>query len=419
MTHIFGLEPAWRTTQLTDPVAHSMGDGGNAAAAPIGLAAAPNPLLVETIDFEHLHRHVAEWTDLAERALERNPFMEPGFVLPFLQHMRRSRTLRFLLAWRNEATGAPARLMALWPIIAPKATGARYETWRHEYCCLGAPLLDRTEAVACLDAIVSVLRADGERIPVLSLTQIRRRGPLSSLIAAFAARRSFSVANVAQYQRAALDATLANRRALNSVPPKKRKELRRLSRRLHDKGDLSFGVAEEGEALSRQIESFLALEFKGWKGKCGGAFLSRPERAAFARAMLRRMAHEGRCRIYWLACGQRIIASHILLLGADRAFFWKTAYDEEFSAFSPGVLLTLRMTEALLRDPSLSRINSCAIPNHPMIDHVWREREPFVDIMLACDPNAGAALRGAVRRERFRRWFRDQAKALMTRARRV
>lgn len=406
-------------TRLTGPITHLTGDGGNAAAAPIGPAATPNSFLVETIDFEHLHRHEAEWTDLAGRALERNPFMDPGFVLPFLQHIRRSRNLRFLLAWRQAATGAPKRLLALWPIIAPKAKGAPCETWRHEYCCLGAPLLDRAEAVACLDVIVSALRADGGRIPVLSLNQIRRRGPLSSLIAAFAARRGLSVANVAQYQRAVLDATQPDHLALHSVPPKKRKELRRLSRRLHDKGDLSFGVADEGEALNRQVESFLALEFKGWKGKRGGAFLSRPERAAFARAMLRRMAQEGRCRIYWLACGQTVIASNILLLDADRAFFWKTAYDEDFSAFSPGVLLTLRMSEALLRDPSLSRIDSCAIPNHPMIDHVWREREPFADIMLACDPNAGAVLRGAVRRERFRRWLRDQARALLTKARRL
>jgi CelD/BcsL family acetyltransferase involved in cellulose biosynthesis len=418
VTHIFGLESAWRTTRLTGPVAHSTGDRANAAVGPVVAAETPTPLLVETMDFAHLLQHESDWTDLARRALERNLFMEPGFVVPFLQHMRPSSDLLFLLAWRKDASRARARLMALWPIIAAKAPGGSYETWRHEYCCLGAPLLDSAEAAACLDAIVSALRADGERIPILSLNQIRRRGPFSSLVSSFAARRGFSVGTVAQYQRAALDAMLPDHIALNSVPSKKRKELRRLSRRLHDRGELSFGAAEAGEALNRQIESFLALEAAGWKGRRGGAFLSRPERAAFARAMLRKLAQEGRCRIYWLACDQNVIASNILLMDGDRAFFWKTAYDEDFSNFSPGVLLTLHMSEALLRDPGLSRIDSCAIPNHPMIDHVWREREPFVDVMLACGPNANAALRRAVLRERFRRWLLDQAKALLTRARR-
>jgi hypothetical protein len=308
--------------------------------------------------------------------------------------------------------------MALWPILTPATPKKPYETWRHEYCCHGAPLLDRAEAAACLDAIVSHLRAEGGAAPMLSLTLVPSHGPLFSLVTSFAARAGLSVANVAEYRRAALDATEAGRLATDSFSSKKRKELGRLSRRLQEKGDISFGVAEAGAALNQHIESFLALEVRGWKGRNGGALLARPEHAVFARAMLRGMAHEGRCQIYWLACGERVIASNILLRDADRAYFWKTAYDEEFSAFSPGVLLTLRMTDALLHDPVLSRIDSCAIPDHPMIDHVWSDRESFVDVVLACRPDLSAALRGAIRRERFRRWLRDQAKALLNKARR-
>ncbi len=417
MTHSFGLGPACRTVRL-DSHAANPAEVGEGALAGRGNPAAANPLLVEMIRFEKLGRHEAKWSDLAGRALERNVFLEPGFTLPFLQHLRRPRNLRFLLAWKKAATGEPERLMALWPIIAPGTPEKPYETWRHEYCCHGAPLLDRNEAAACLDAIVSHLRAEGGTAPILSLTMIPSRGTLFSLVSSFAARCGLTVANVAQYQRAALDTTEAGRVATDSFSSKKIKELRRLSRRLQEKGDISFGIANEGEALNQHIESFLALEAKGWKGKNGGAFLARPERAAFARAMLRRMAHEGRCRIYWLACGERVIASNILLLDPDRAFFWKTAYDEEFSAFSPGVLLTLRMTDALLREPSLSQIDSCAIPNHPMIDHVWRQHECFVDIMLACRPDGGAALNGALRRERFSRWLHVQAKSLLNKARR-
>jgi Acetyltransferase (GNAT) domain len=419
VTHSFGLEAAWRTAQLDGQAACPAGAGEDALAAPIDPAAASNPLLVEMIGFEKLRRHEAEWGDLAGRALERNVFFEPGFALPLLQHARRPRNLRFLLAWRKAATGEPERLMALWPIIAPGRPEKPYQTWRHEYCCHGAPLLDRAEAAACLDAIVSHLRAEGGAAPILSLPMVPSRGPLFSLVSSFAARCGLAVANVAQYQRAALDATEADQIVTDSFSSKKRKELRRLSRRLQENGGISFGIAEDGEALNQHIESFLALEAKGWKGKNGGALLARPERAAFARAMLRRIAHEGRCRIYWPACGERVIASNILLLDADKAYFWKTAYEEDFSAFSPGLLLTLRMTDALLSDPGLSRIDSCAVPNHPMIDHVWRNREPFVDIMLACRPDAVVALRGALRRERFRRWLRDQAKSLMNKARRL
>ncbi len=419
MTQFFEREAAWRTTRLDGLLADPAWAGEDALADPITPAAASNPLRVEMIGFEILRRHAAEWSDLAGRALERNVFWQPEFALPFLQHARRPRNLRFLLAWRKAATGESERLMALWPVITPAAPKEPYETWRHEYCCHGAPLLDRAEAAACLDAIVSHhLSAEGGAAPILSLTMVPSRGPLSSLVTSFAARVGLDVAQVAEYRRAALDATEADRQAAGALSPKKGKELRRLSRRLQEKGDISFGVAEAGEALNQHIESFLALEAKGWKGKNGGALLARPERAVFARAMLRGMAHEGRCQIFWMACAEHVIASNILLRDGDRAYFWKTAYDEEFSAFSPGVLLTLHMTDALLDDSGLSRIDSCAIPDHSMIDHLWRDREPFVDILLACRPGLSAALRGAIRRERFRRWLRDQAKTLLNKARR-
>ncbi len=418
VTQFFELEAAWLTMRLDGLLADPAWAEEDALADSIDPAAASSPLRVEMIGFGNLRRHAAEWSDLAGRALERNVFWQPDFALPFLQHARRPRNLRFLLAWRKAATGKSERLMALWPVMTPAAPKEPYETWRHEYCCHGAPLLDRAEAAACLDAIVSHLRSEGGAAPILSLTMVPSRGPLFSLVTSFAARTGLAVAQVAEYRRAVVDATEAGRLATDSFSSKKRKELRRLSRRLYEKGDISFGVAETREALNQHIESFLALEVKGWKGRKGGALLARPERAVFARAMLRGMAQEGRCQIYWMACGERVIASNILLRDADRAYFWKTAYDEEFSAFSPGVLLTLRMTDALLQDPGLSGIDSCAIPNHSMIDHIWRNREPFVDIMLACRPNLITALRGAIRRERFRRWLRDQAKALLNKVRR-
>ena len=44
------------------------------------------------------------------------------------------------------------------------------------------------------------------------------------------------------------------------------------------------------------------------------------------------------------------------------------------SRASPGVQLLLDVTQTLLADAGIARANSCATPDHPMIDHVWRER---------------------------------------------
>jgi hypothetical protein len=82
------------------------------------------------------------------------------------------------------------------------------------------------------------------------------------------------------------------------------------------------------------------------------------------------------------------IAAAITLRSGDSAWFWKIAYDERFARYSPGVLLTLALTENLLDDVGMMRADSCATADHPMIDRIWRERLPLCDLMVALRPQA-------------------------------
>ena len=60
-------------------------------------------------------------------------------------------------------------------------------------------------------------------------------------------------------------------------------------------------------------------------------------------------------------------------LTAPGAFSYKTAFDEDYARFSPGVLLQ-RENLALLERDGIDWVDSCAAQDHPMIDHFWRER---------------------------------------------
>jgi hypothetical protein len=70
------------------------------------------------------------------------------------------------------------------------------------------------------------------------------------------------------------------------------------------------------------------------------------------------------------------------LRSGDTAWFWKIAYDEAFAPYSPGVVLTLAVTEDLIEDETLHRTDSCATANHPMINHIWRERLELADRLI-------------------------------------
>jgi len=125
------------------------------------------------------------------------------------------------------------------------------------------------------------------------------------------------------------------------------------------------------------------------------------------------MGREGKCRIYWLAVDGRVIAANIVLLAGYTAYFWKTAYDEDFGFASPGVLLTLEMTDRLLHEPRILAADSCAVADHPMIDHVWRGRLQMADVMVSLCEDRIKGFKGSLWRERFRRRLREQAKAAL------
>ena len=93
-------------------------------------------------------------------------------------------------------------------------------------------------------------------------------------------------------------------------------------------------------------------------------------------------------------------------LAPPGAFAFKIAYDEEFARFSPGVLLQ-RENLALLDQPGIAWCDSCASADHPMIDHIWRERRAIGSLSIAI----GGPLRRAL--------FRPLAKLEQTRAARA
>ena len=101
----------------------------------------------------------------------------------------------------------------------------------------------------------------------------------------------------------------------------------------------------------------------------------------------------------------------------DTAWFWKIAYEEALARFSPGVMLATDVTEALLANPTVTRADSCAAPDHPMIDRLWRERLPLSDRLFMAAPDAGLSFALASRLEATRRLAIGQAKRLRKRLR--
>jgi hypothetical protein len=141
-----------------------------------------------------------------------------------------------------------------------------------------------------------------------------------------------------------------------------------------------------------------------------------PAAARFMAEAVGALADEGKARVDRLTLNKRTVAAAITLYSGDYAWFWKIAYDEEFARYSPGVQIALDLTEALEADRRLALVDSCAVADHPMIDHLWSGRIPMADWLVPIDGMASFMTASVA--ERARRAAISPLKKLRARFRR-
>jgi CelD/BcsL family acetyltransferase involved in cellulose biosynthesis len=347
---------------------------------------AANSLAVEWRSLSELESIADEWRELAAHALEPNIFYEPAFALPAAKTF--GRDAGALLVWSGTS---PRKLLGFFPgRIEPRRYGLKLPVlvgWTHAYAPLGTPLVEREAAEPVIAAWLAHL-ADNLELPGLVLLPfLPTDGPFATALDAIVRRAQMPVADFNIHQRAQLvpddDRLFYVERTLGRH---RHKELRRYVRRLGDAGALLFTTATEPETVAAAIEDFFRLETLGWKGKAGTAAALHDDIRAFITAAVAGLAAEGKVAINRIFIDGRAIAVTITLRSADTAWFWKIVYDEKFAQHSPGVVLTFAVTEDLVEDTTLLRTDSCATANHPMIDHIWRERLTLCDRLIAVRP---------------------------------
>ena len=213
--------------------------------------------------------------------------------------------------------------------------------------------------------------------------------------------------------RACLDARRdAGELLAEALGAKKLKELRRQRHRLAGHGAIRFEIARTQADVAAALETFLALEASGWKGKRGTALLQHEGDAAFIRRATAALTETGQCEIVTLHAGDTAVAAAIVLRHQDRAFYFKLGIDERFAKYSPGVQLTLELTRHLCADPAIASVNSTASPDHPMINPIWRGRLAIGDVLIPLRPHDPmvALIHAALT---LRRLVRDGARDVM------
>ena len=347
-----------------------------------------NALATEWRPLEQLEAIAGEWRELAERALEPNVFYEPAFALPAARVF--ARDAGAVLVWSQTQ---PRRLLGFFPArIERRRYGLHLPVLvglTHPYGPLGVPLVEREAAEPIIAAWLTHLAGDPALPGFLLLPFLPADGAVATVLAMIVRRAQIPTAAFNRRRRALL--APSGERSLyieQAIGARRQKELRRQWRRLSETGAVLLTAATEPPAVAAALGDFLALEAGGWKGRAGTATADRDDLHRFLRTAVGGLAAEGKVSINRILVDGRAIAATITLRSGRGAWFWKIAYDESFARFSPGVTLTVALTNELLEDLAIERADSCATENHPMIDRLWRERLALCDRLVALRPQA-------------------------------
>ena len=374
------------------------------------LAPAQTKLAAERRPLAALRDIIEPWRELAARAAEPNVFYDPDFALAAAPV--HGRDVEAILVW---SAGQPRRLLGLFPFTISRR---RYALklplligWTHPFAPLGTPLVDRD---ACTEVIAAFLDhvAGDEALPKrVLLPLLNETGPVARALQSALAQSGGVCAAFGRHCRAVLQPG-ADRAGYieRAIGTKRRKELRRQRRRLAEMGPLSFTLASAPDEVAAALQDFLILEVGGWKGRAGTALAQNADVRRFVEASVGALAARGAVQVARLTSRSRPIACVLTLKSANAAWSWKVAYDESFAPFSPGVQAFLDLTEALLANDALAYVDSCAAADHPMIDHLWRERLSLGDLLIGL--RGGAAFALSCRLEAARRKLNALARQL-------
>jgi CelD/BcsL family acetyltransferase involved in cellulose biosynthesis len=313
----------------------------------------------------------AEWDALTAQLSEPNPFGERWYLTAALAALP---TDSIRIAVVRDGGG----LLGIIPLVRQTHYAglplSHLQNWLNHNAFLGTPLIRKGAEATFWQALLAQLDTERDAGLFLHLSGLTDNGPVVGALEATCRKAGRRFAKVYHEERALLEHGLSPVAYWEAnVRGKKRKELRRQHKRLAEEGILTFARTDGSADLDQWIANFLTLEKAGWKGANGSALDCSPATRTLFHGVLHGAANAKKLELLTLCLNDRPIAMLANFLTPPGAFSFKTAFDEDYARFSPGVLLQFENLALLGRD-DINWCDSCAAKDHPMIDSLWSGR---------------------------------------------
>lgn len=159
---------------------------------------------------------------------------------------------------------------------------------------------------------------------------------------------------------------------LKRLTTKARTNLRYYHRLLERKvGEVENVVVsgQSAEELASNFKEFLAIEESGWKGKKGTAIGQLAHSEKFHYALCETASTQGQLRWDKLYAGGTLVAMSMVIHRASNLWVVKTAYCNDFKAYSPGTIGINELLKSAVEDKTINSVRM--ITNYRWLDR-WR-----------------------------------------------
>jgi hypothetical protein len=183
---------------------------------------------------------------------------------------------------------------------------------------------------------------------------------------------------------------------------KHRQQMARAARRLAALGDVQFAV--HSQLAPEQVEFWLRrgfeVEDRSWKGEAGSSVLRTPGMFRFLVRQARQLASWGQLELAFLELDGCAVAFNYGMRAKGVYHSYKSGYDPQYAAFSPGNLLRYRVLQRLYAQSDCRAVDFMG----PLTAAIWKWKP--ASYVIGREVVAPRRLLGRVALHAYERWWR-------------
>ena len=339
---------------------------------------------VSYVPRKKLTNMIDEWQELLENSLEINPCYAPAFSLEIFKQQKRGLqsgciTIRCSQTSKEDKTSKLVGLLPISTLItAPFGLIGFAQVQTSHFSGSASPLFHNECETEVMEALFGWAQ---EFNILLRFKEFRLETPIGVLFCNHLEENKFANYRSEIMPRPAVILDGSNfEKYLVRLKAKTKQTLRRKKRQLEKLGSYSF-TSDNHLAESPTLEEFIALEDASWKGQAGTSIAKDIQANQLVLRAIAQPDFPG-ARIDAIRLNGRAIAMTLHIGLGHSALFFKSAFDESLSKYSPGLLIHLETLEALLKEKWADHLDSC-VGNTRSVSPIWQETVTSCTILIS------------------------------------